>query len=73
MRRNAIAVVLTPWADTRLRCGIGHEYAGRVQRVQRQGIDMDGEGFLYPPESDFDPAKCVVCGLVTWTEVDRKP
>jgi hypothetical protein len=37
-----------------------------VRLVQRQGYDMDGEGFLYPPSDDFDPPTCVVCGLKTW-------
>jgi hypothetical protein len=58
------------WRDVRLRCGIGHEYRGRVRLVRRRSHDMDGEELWSdPPENDFDPRTCVVCGLLTWAVV----
>lgn len=61
---------VAPYADARLRCGIGHTYPGRVRRVQHQGHDMDGDAFWHPETNDYDPPRCVVCGLVTWAVVE---
>ena len=57
---------VSPFVAARLRCGIGHTYTGRVRRVQHEGHDMDGETFWYPEADDYDPPRCVVCGLITW-------
>jgi hypothetical protein len=59
---------LEPWRDARLRCGIGHEYSGRVRKVERERFDMDGESLWSGGEHEYDPDHCVVCGLMTWTE-----
>jgi hypothetical protein len=29
---------------------------------------MDGEAFLKPASDEYDPATCVVCGLMTWAK-----
>jgi hypothetical protein len=62
---------IEPWRDARLRCGIGHTYGGRVRVVEDQGHDMDGETLWYPPRNDYDPDRCIVCGLKTWTVIDN--
>lgn len=59
--------------DVILVCGIGHRQRGIVRRVRRQGYDMDGDGFLYPPEDDFVPNRCVVCGLLIWRAQPHRP
>lgn len=68
MPRYDVGLEVEPWRETRLRCGIGHHYRGRVRVVRLTGYDMDGLAFLYPPSREFFPNTCVVCGLKTWTE-----
>lgn len=55
---------IEPWRDSRLVCGIGHVVSGRVRRVRhwRQGEYSDDE-WLDEPTDEFDPSRCVVCGL----------
>jgi hypothetical protein len=57
---------LEPWRDARLKCAIGHEYAGRVRTVQHV-FQSDCGPIEQPPSKEFDPPRCVVCGLVTNT------
>lgn len=58
---------LEPWTDARLECGIGHQVSGRVRKVRhwRQGEYSDDE-WLDQPQDEFDPRRCVVCGLWIW-------
>lgn len=65
---NAIKEV-TPWREARVRCGIGHVYRGRVRQIQRQAADMDGECFWQDAVPEYDPPRCVVCGLYAFSEV----
>lgn len=55
---------LEPWAETKLRCGIGHVVTGRVRRVRhwRQG-EYSNDEWLDQPTDEYDPERCVVCGL----------
>ncbi len=69
MDMNAIEV--EPWRETRLRCGIGHEYRGSVRSIKTIAADMDGEPFYSGPYKEFDPPRCVVCGLRTWTTTNE--
>jgi len=61
--------IVENWRDARLRCGIGHEYGGRVRVVTDTSFDMDGDPIQQPPRDDFDPDRCIVCGLLTWSRV----
>jgi hypothetical protein len=62
------SVEVESWQASRLKCALGHRYAGRVRRVREEGHDMDGEAFLKPASDEYDPATCVVCGLMTWAK-----
>lgn len=60
---------LEPWADVRLRCAVGHRYGGRVRTVtvvERDSPHADAGKRWSTPRREFEPWKCVVCGLVTY-------
>jgi hypothetical protein len=56
-----------------LRCALGHRYGGRVRIVQDCGYDMDGDELWQAPRDDYDPLRCVVCGLLTWSREGPPP
>ena len=60
---------IAPWRDTRLKCGIGHEYRGQVRTVEFNGHDMDGDELWHGGQPDYNPRTCIVCGLLTDKEV----
>lgn len=63
--------VLSPWVERRLQCGLGHRVSGLLRRVQHEGHSIDGDAFWYPPSNDYDPKRCVVCGLVIWNVAEE--
>jgi hypothetical protein len=67
--RGMPEIETSPWRDARLQCGIGHTYQGRVHQVKWTTADMDGEPIWHGPSDRYDPVTCVVCGLLTWTNV----
>jgi hypothetical protein len=64
---NEPVIEVEGWRDARLVCGIGHTYPGRVRVVRTRAFDSDGEPMWREPSDEYDPARCVVCGLLTWS------
>ncbi len=61
---------VTAWRDTKLECGIGHVVSGRHRMVQVVRSTEGGQ-WLSETQSDYDPDRCVVCGLFINKAVDN--
>lgn len=59
--------MLSSFQPARLTCGIGHEQTGQIRRVQYVTYDMDGDPLVQSAEDEYEPSRCVVCGLVIWS------
>lgn len=67
-----------PWVDAKLRCGIGHMVSGRVRVVRDWHRDSEGrtgpdglDGWWGEARDDYDPNRCVVCGLAIASRADN--
>jgi len=52
----------------RIKCALGHDYAGIEQPVKLKYFDMDGEA-MWQTGRELDPARCIVCGSISWSFV----
>jgi hypothetical protein len=58
--------------DVPVMCGIGHDVRASVFTATYQHVDMDGDPLEPFTVEEYEPARCIVCGLLIWHVYNRR-